>query len=84
MFCQVNEQEGVLISSPADGKDRGGRSSLHRQVVDNFRRCAAQIHADFTRPTRAKVNLNAYRILYDKCVKQIVILKKKEKRSKEG
>ena len=61
MFCQVNEQEGVLITSPADsgGGDRAGPSGLHRQVVDNFCRCAAQIHADFARNTKAKVTLRS-------------------------
>ncbi|KAK7097005.1 hypothetical protein V1264_004046 [Littorina saxatilis] len=46
VFCQVNEQEGVLITSPADSEDSGG---LQQQVVENFYRCAARIHSDFSK-----------------------------------
>lgn len=52
MFCQVNEQEGVLITSPADSEDSGG---LQQQVVENFYRCAARIHSDFSK-VKAKVS----------------------------
>ncbi|KAL8559580.1 hypothetical protein ACOMHN_018743 [Nucella lapillus] len=50
VFCQVNQQEGVIVSSPAAEDDRQGAGSslaLHRHVTENFHRCVAQIHANF-------------------------------------
>ncbi|XP_076467964.1 protein inturned-like [Babylonia areolata] len=55
MFCQVNEQEGVLITSPVDSTSGSGAGSVHRQVVDNFHRCVTQMHADFALTANAKV-----------------------------
>lgn len=43
--CQVNRQEGVLITSPAGSSS----DSLHQQVVQNFYRCCASLQAEFSK-----------------------------------
>jgi hypothetical protein len=56
-FCQVNDHEGVVISSPSLGDTSG---SLQEQVMHNFRRCVAQIHAGFATRSDVKVGFLLY------------------------
>ena len=55
-FCQVNQQDGVVVTTPGqDGESGASPSELHQQVMDNFRRCVVQIHEDFSKSANTKV-----------------------------
>ncbi|XP_025086438.1 protein inturned-like [Pomacea canaliculata] len=55
IYCQLNRHESSLFSS-SGSFNSDAPSSLQRQLVDNFWRCCAMIHADFVKSIHRKTN----------------------------